>query len=159
MPRHAESIFMGTTEVPVHRTIGEVQSALVRAGAKRISQNYNQTGDITGMVFSLELPGPKLVHFDLPVRTERIFQKLQSTRKKVNASAKTVDNETAHRVAWRQLLRWVEAQLAMVDTGMCQAHEVFMPYAIDGQGRTMFHLWSSQLSLPAPASEEKGPHK
>lgn len=38
----------------------------------------------------------------------------------------------------------------MVDAGMAQAHEVFMPYAVDKSGNTMFDIWSSQLALPAP---------
>jgi hypothetical protein len=38
--------------------------------------------------------------------------------------------EQAERVAWRQLLRWVQAQLAMIDTGMVRTEEVFMPYIV-----------------------------
>jgi hypothetical protein len=37
-------------------------------------------------------------------------------------------------VAWRQILRWVEAQLALIDTGMVQPQEVFLSYAIVNQG-------------------------
>jgi hypothetical protein len=38
--------------------------------------------------------------------------------------------EQAQRIAWRQLLRWVQAQLAMIDTGMVRTEEVFMPYIV-----------------------------
>ncbi|MDD4980682.1 MAG: hypothetical protein PHC54_05390 [Candidatus Omnitrophica bacterium] len=44
--------------------------------------------------------------------------------------------QQAKRVAWRQILRWVEAQMALVETNMVKIQEVFMPYiqmTISGQ--------------------------
>ena len=32
------------------------------------------------------------------------------------------------RVAWRQIYRWIQAQAAMIETGMAAAEEVFYPY-------------------------------
>ena len=46
--------------------------------------------------------------------------------------------EQAKRVAWRQLLRWTEAQLAMIDAGMAHAGEVFLAYAEVEPGVTFF---------------------
>jgi len=41
-------------------------------------------------------------------------------------------------VAWRQILRWIEAQLALVDTEMVQIQEVFMPYLQMNTGQTLY---------------------
>jgi hypothetical protein len=143
------SIFMGSTSVPVHRTISEVQRVLVRSGAKQIAQEYGNSGEITGMEFSIHV-GTALLRFNLPVRTERVYDTIHSARKNAVDKYEERDRMDAERVAWRQLLRWIEAQMALCDAGMAQAHEVFMPYAIDKSGRTMFDIWTAQLALPAP---------
>ena len=46
--------------------------------------------------------------------------------------------EKAERVAWRQLLRWVQAQNAMIECGMVRPMEVFTAYWIPpGQTQTL----------------------
>src|ERR1039458_6782482 len=67
---------------------------------------------------------------DPPLRVDPIFKKLQEERRRQREQHTTRDQERAERIAWRQLLRWVEAQLAMVDLGMAQDAEVFMAYAV-----------------------------
>lgn len=65
------------------------------------------------------------------------------------------DRAQAERTAWRQVLRWVEAQMALIDAGMTQTHEVFMPYAVipGTKDQTMFQAWESQQkALPSPAA-------
>ena len=61
------------------------------------------------------------------------------------------DRAQAERTAWRQVLRWVEAQMAMIEAGMTQTHEVFMPYAVipGSDDKTMFQAWESQQKLLA----------
>lgn len=45
----------------------------------------------------------------------------------------------AKRIAWRQILRWVEAQLALVETDMVKMQEVFMPYIqVNIKGQTLY---------------------
>jgi hypothetical protein len=69
----------------------------------------------------------------------------------------------ARRIAWRQVLRWVEAQLALIETGMVKTQEVFLPYAMVGQNgkrRTMFEVLEEKqflaISGPAPKEEDEG---
>ena len=52
------------------------------------------------------------------------------------------DRAQAERVAWRQVLRWVEVQVAMIDCGMADPAEVFLPYAITASGRTVYQLFA-----------------
>jgi hypothetical protein len=76
----------------------------------------------------------------MPVRVEPILKILGN-------------REQAERVAWRQLLRWVQAQNAMIETGMVQAVEVYLPYmVIHASGQTLFQRMNdSQFKmLPAP---------
>ena len=137
------TIFMGSTKIEAQRTIGEISSVLIRTGATSISTDYAAGGKVAAVRFGLTVPGiAQTVHFRLPCRTEKLVKLLRG------------DREQAERTAWRQVLRWVEAQMAMIEAGMTQTHEVFMPYAVipGTEDKTMFQAWESQQkALPAPA--------
>jgi hypothetical protein len=145
--KRSNGVFMGSTEVPTVRTISDISAALVRVRATHISTEYEhagggaQMGRAKALSFSLDVNGVP-VWFRLPCRAERLFGKFSK--------------EQADRVAWRQILRWVEAQVALIDSGMVAPPEIFMPYSIEGLGgvRTLYEVWKEQIkALPAP---EKG---
>ena len=50
----------------------------------------------------------------------------------------TYGYEQAYRVAWRNILDWVQAQMALLEIGMVKMEEVFLPYMQDRQGVTYF---------------------
>src|SRR5215472_3764703 len=121
-------LYMETTEISAERTAGEITSLLVAAGARQIAMDYDGFGHVVGMHFLLmihNVPHP----FKLPVRTEavqEIFKQRRVATMKWRASEfEQKDREQAERVAWRQLLRWIQAQFAMVDAGMVQTREIF----------------------------------
>lgn len=144
----SKTLFMETTEVPCERTLAEITSRLVQAGANQITTNH-ENGRISGVTFAFRV-GKNLIPFSLPVRTEPIFQILNRRRTYNRASMAPKDRQQAERVAWRQLLRWVEAQFALIQTGMVQTHEVFMPYQMAPDGRTMFQHFEERRMLEAP---------
>lgn len=136
------TIFMGSTKIEAQRTIGEISSVLIRTGATQISTDYGVGGRVEAVRFGMNVPGISMtVYFRLPCRTEKLLKLLRN------------DRAQAERTAWRQVLRWVEAQMAMIEAGMTQTHEVFMPYAVipGTDDKTMFQAWESQQkALPAP---------
>lgn len=68
--------------------------------------------------------------------------------------------EHAERVAWRQLLRWVEAQLAMVDTGLSTVDEVLLPYMRGDDGQTIYSLFkvNEQKQLTVATGKKGATH-
>jgi hypothetical protein len=50
----------------------------------------------------------------------------------------TYGYEQAYRVAWRNILDWVQAQMALLEIGMAKMEEVFLPYMLDQQCHTLF---------------------
>lgn len=155
----AKGMYLQTTEVPAIRSMGEIQSALIQAGARKISQEFDDDGRVSGMAFSIIVHGAELP-FRLPVRTPAVFAKLQAERaerkrpKLVESIAE--DRERAERIAWRQLLYWVKAQLALIDTGMVQPAEVFLGYIALRGGKTMFEQMAASefKMLPGPEHED-----
>jgi len=129
----SKPIFMGTTKIDPQKTVGEIMTALVASGARQIASEYDAAGKVTGLRFSIAAQGVDLA-FALPVRSEALQKRLRG------------DKAQAERVAWRQLLRWVQAQLAMIEVGMVRAEEVYTPYMLQSGGRTLFEaMWESRF--------------
>lgn len=150
-------LFMESTEVSADKTAAEIQIALVAAGANKIMNEY-AGGQVVGLTFSIVIDGND-VPFSLPVRTEPVFKIINGRRKWAsdrNANA-AKDREQARRVAWRQLYRWVQAQVALIQTGMVKTQEVFMPYLRTSTGQTVYELAEQRgfkLMLPAPEAQQ-----
>lgn len=146
-----------TTEIPSERTAGEISSLLVRCGAKQITIEYAD-GKAVGMRFTLEVNGGQH-HFKMPVRVAGVAKIFKDRRVKSHGyygAEKFANNDAAQaeRVAWRQLYRWIQAQLAMIESGSAVAREVFLPYLWDGE-KTLFEAVETTRykALPAPGSQ------
>lgn len=131
-----------TTKVDVYTTIGAIQGQLVRHGAKKILQDYDDNGRITALSFLIETPaGQRGIR--LPANTLAVAEVLH--RQKVKC-----DYEQAERVAWRIVKDWVEAQMAILESEMVQMDEIFLPYMINQDGQTVFEAYrKNQLMLDA----------
>ncbi len=149
-----KTVFRGTTEVEASRSVAQIIQRLVEAGARTVHQEYSEKGVVTALAFSLAIDGVN-VPFALPARVEPVFKLLKQQRKHwVNSAMEQKIREQAERVAWRQILAWVEAQFALIQTGMVQPSEVFMPYVRGADGRTLYEYFrANQLALPAPEQQ------
>lgn len=131
-------LYMETTSVSVEKTVAEICSVLVRAGALQVNQQF-ENRKIIGLRWTMNIHGQE-VPFSMPARIEPVYKTLLnnlSPRSQWKVDRTKLRGQ-AERVAWRQLLRWAQAQLAMIDTGMVQSAEVFMPYVHMPTGRTLF---------------------
>ena len=138
-------VFMGTTSIPVHRTISEVQQVLLKAGARSITTVHDQE-KIAGMSFSIPCLNGELSvtrTYTLPIRTSKLLTLIQSQRKRGAEDKLQKDTIQAERIAWRQILRWLEAQFALIETGMSEPGEVFLPYQTQGDGRTIYQVFQA----------------
>lgn len=145
MSRTKQTLYMETTEVPAERTAAEVSAELIKAGATQIATSYEK-GKVIGLRWTMKVNGVDAL-FEMPARVKPVYMVL-AKRHKYPQSLGLNDDGTikdpdmwlkAERVAWRQLLRWVQAQNAMLEVGMVQPLEVFTAYWIPpGQERTLF---------------------
>jgi hypothetical protein len=150
--RTKKTLFMETTEVPAQRTALEIGSLLVESGATQIATYYDMRGQIIGLRWTMKAAGRDLL-FAMPARVDPIY-KIFCQRKKITPipfDGSTETMQKAHRVAWRQLLRWTQAQLAMIDCGMAEASEVFLPYwQVDGNN-SLFELFKGSEFKALPS--------
>ena len=138
-----------TTKVDVYSTVGTIQGILVKHGARRIVQDYDESGHIKALCFSIMTPfGERAVR--LPSDSYAVQRVLE--RQKVNASP-----EQAERVAWRILKDWIEAQMAILESEMVSMEEIFLPYMVTNNGgQTVFERYvSNQLMLEERNGEDE----
>jgi hypothetical protein len=149
-----KDLFLLTTDVEASKTIGEIQQYLIRMGANQISTQYDdKTREPIALYFTLTVRG-SMVPFTLPARVEPVFKIIHGPgygRDKVR------DMSQAKRVAWRQIYRWIQAQLALIETGMVTADEVLSPYIQVGPNETLYQrvlATGVQKLLQLPAASE-----
>ena len=118
-------VYMGSTQIKSQKTAMEVMDVLRRSGAQQIAVDYGAGGKIVGMRFIFPIAN-KPVCFMLPLRIEGLKKVMRSNNK-----------EQVERTAWRQLLRWVQSQLAMIEVGTLHAAEVYAPYVVMPNGKLM----------------------
>lgn len=132
-----------TTKIDIFTTLGQIQSLLVKHGAKKILQEYDNDNNIEAVSFIIDTPvGVQAIR--LPANVDAVHRVLMNQKVKC-------DREQAERVAWRIIKDWVEAQMAILESEMVTMDEVFLPYMLDNKGNTLYQLFATNaLQLNAP---------
>lgn len=127
------ALYMETTKISVSKTCGEIEEYLARHGVAEIYKKY-ENGNVEAINFIMLVSGEP-VPFSLPLRWRPI--KIMAENGKTGYR-KTADEDQARRVAARIVLRWIEAQFALIRVGMADVAEVFLPYVVNKNGKTLY---------------------
>lgn len=120
-----------STKVDIFTTLGEIQGMLVKHGAKKVLQEFDDDGNVQSVSFMINTPmGTQAVR--LPANVDAVQKTLE--KQKVKA-----DRAQAQRVAWRIIKDWVAAQMAILESEMVSMDEIFLPYMLDSDGQTTVH--------------------
>lgn len=102
---------------------------------------------------------PVVRTYTLPIRTQNLLKIIQGNRKRRADDKLEQDTILAECIAWRQILRWLEAQFALIETGMSEPGEVFLPYQTQHDGRTVYQVFQAgerkMLESGAPPPKTK----
>src|SRR6266702_914014 len=103
---------------------------------------YGDDGKVHGITFTIKVTD-RFIPIKLPARVEKAQAVLKKQWEEGVISHKrgkenTYGYEQAYRVAWRNILDWVQAQMALLEIGMVKMEEVFLPYMLDREGNTYF---------------------
>lgn len=83
-----------TTKVDVYTTLGAIQGQLVKHGARKIMQDYDDAGHIVALSFLVDTPaGPRGIR--LPANVDAVHAVL--TRQKVKCDREQAERVAAHR--------------------------------------------------------------
>jgi hypothetical protein len=132
-----------TTKIDVERTIGEIQRCLSKHGASAVMTQYDDN-IVTALAFQIT-NGDNKISFRLPCDWRPVLKILENDP---NVPRPLKEQTQAVRVAWRIIKDWVEAQMALVETEMVTTAQVFLPYAVMQDQRTLSeHFGSGDLLL------------
>ena len=123
-----------TTTVDAIKTAGEIEVILIKGGAKAIQKEIDN-GKVISIKFIVDSP-IGTIPIELPVQIAAVAEILRQ-QKKNNPRIKT-SLDQAERTAWRCLKDWVEAQMALIEIGMVSIDQVFLPYVINKEGKTLY---------------------
>jgi hypothetical protein len=134
-----------TTKIAAGKTAMEIVSLLAKTGARQVLTDYDDHGQIAAISFAYADSQGELLKYRLPVDVGAVEKVMRSQ----NIPRPLKTTEQAERVAWRILKDWVEAQLAILETGMVVFDQVMLPYMMIAGG-TVYELYrNQQLTLGA----------
>ena len=137
-----------TTQVPVAKTLGEIQAMLAKINASAMMINYEDQEPVS-LSFQI-VRGGRPLSFQLPSN----WQGILAAMKRESTPQRLLNREQALRVSWRVVKDWLRAQLTLIEAGAATVEEVMIPWAITNDGTTvakrLLTSSSSLLGLPAP---------
>lgn len=105
-------------------------------------QFHYRDGQAIALNFSMQINGHE-ISFRLPARIREVEIRLYGKDTKLN----NIQKKQAYVTAWANIRDWVSAQIAMIDTGMVKAEEVFLPYLLNASNLTLFESMEKQQFL------------
>lgn len=132
-----------TTKIDPDKTAAEITRCLTQHGAQKIMTEYDpSTSYITALSFQITVDDQPM-GFRLPCDwkpvKEIMYPKGNKTiwDEKRRQRIESDQQMQAIRTSWRIVKDWVEAQMALVETHMVTTQQVFLPYAVMRDGRTL----------------------
>lgn len=155
MPREIPYI---DTKVSVKNTVAEIEAILQVHGASAVMKEF-ESGRIKSVAFKHDN-----IPFQLPVNVEAVYQylldKKQSSRnynlRYPDQAAKVRIHDQAERCAWRNVMFWTKAQLALVEIGMVTVIEVFLGYMLMDGKETLYQRMLTQGLKVLPEAQQEG---
>jgi hypothetical protein len=127
-----------STSVDWRKSVSEIIAMLSGAKVSAVMQEFDGAGCVTAICFRSRTEFGEMA-FRLPADVLRTQQILIDEYKKGNLR-RGFSNDSGHarNVAWRILRTWIEAQIALIQIGLVKVEQVFLPYAQNEKGETLY---------------------
>ena len=122
-----------TTSVEAIKTVGEIQGILVAHGARSILMNYDENGSVESLSFIVKTP-----YGDMPIRLPVNPRAVLKVLEEQGLPPRYANYPQAVRIAWRILKDWVRAQMAILETEMVTMEQIFLPYMVTKNDKTLY---------------------
>jgi hypothetical protein len=108
-----------------------------------LTEYDEEEGYATAISFKMKINGQD-VGFRLPCDWKPVYEAMYKDKRSYSsydsrfASQQSQRRAQAVRTAWRIVKDWIEAQLAIIETRMVKTEQVFLPYAIMRDNKTLY---------------------
>lgn len=131
-----------TTKIDADKTAQEIAKCLSMHGASAVLTEYDEKeGLVSAISFKIKL-NEQQMSFRLPCDWHPVYE-IMAKNKKFPWDTKRKERMQSElklqsvRTAWRIVKDWTEAQMALVETQMVTTAQVFLPYAVMKDNRTL----------------------
>ena len=136
-----------TTEVPVEKTLIEIQEILRKNGARAIAVEYDEAGNVKEIFFKV-IVHEKELPFRLPAKAESVYQALWGEKQEWEQDRYgAIWRQQAERIAWRVCKTWLEAQISLINLEQATIQEVFLPYLLIEEQKTLYQAMEEKHFL------------
>lgn len=135
-----------TTKVEAAKTVEQIQRILVAHGARAVLVNYGDDGSIQSLAFKAMGPQGEIA-IKLPIDPEATLRVLTRQYNAGKIPHRYINRPQAVRVAWRIIREWVAAQMAILETEMVRLEQIFLPYVVTRDGRTIYEIAAESYLL------------
>jgi hypothetical protein len=144
-----------TTTIAAEKTVGEIQRRLAAAGARAILVEYDAARRPSAIAFRIATAAGERPYL-LPARIGAVERTLAAQARAGKIPRRFATAEQAARVGWRVLKNWIEAQLAIIETGMVAFEEAMLPYLqVSGQATVYEALRDRGFTLELPGPSDR----
>lgn len=144
-----KSIVSYTTSIEPMKTATECISLLASRGATDIGLTSDGNGTPTGLLFVVRTKWGRR-QFTMPIDLARTERTLKEHVRKGRIPPRYGTPDQSRRVAWRVVLHWLEAQLALVEIGAQDLEDAMIAYVNVEPGKTLAAYYGEQqLALEA----------
>ena len=130
-------LFTYTTKIEPQKTVNEINEILASHGANAVLIEYDKEGKIKAISFKVNTPSGER-GIKLPCKPEPVYRILKQQNSEGKIPLRFVDEHQALRVSWRIILYWIKAQMAILETEMVSMEQIFLPYMIMQDNRTLY---------------------
>lgn len=141
-----------SSKISSEQTISEIQKMLSRHNVSAMMTEYDGP-HVSGVSFKIVVEG-KPMGFKLPCNWKGVAEIFRKDG--VKLKHKGTLQEQAIRTSWRIIKDWITAQLALVEINMVTIPQVFLPYSIMRDGRTLAEHVESDPSFLLGSGSDHG---
>lgn len=143
-----------TTEIPIEKTIGEIQKLLSQNGATGVAFDYTGDGHLKAVYFKISVNNKELP-FRLPAKPDRVYDVLFGKMVgQYNKKWREERMKKSEMIAWRICKLWLEAQITHINLEQAKIEEVFLPYLVIGNNKTLYEgMIDTGFQLPSGKQE------
>lgn len=130
-----------TSDISPFKSIGNIESMLVAAGATDIAKKY-EGSTCSAITFRIMVDNNGIkqpLFFQLPAKVEAVFKIFWAKRTKRGEINRKVVTEQAEKTAWKIVHDWVEIQLSMIKLNQADVIEIFLPYVYNPNTNQTFY--------------------
>lgn len=132
-----------TSKIDAYKTLSEIQKILSDHGATKCIIDNDFMGNPVAITFHLQWLNQTMAYM-LPCNFEGVLRAMKRNKK---VPRNLCTDEQALRVGWRIIKNWIEAQMAIVDAEVAGMAEVFLPYNVMKNGKTLYKFLEQDHTL------------